>query len=279
MIRLRCPHHGCPIDVADDMLGARIRCPHCAQLLFVEAQNEEPSDPPPDAPHAVAAGMPPLAAMLGIREGHGRHWGDAGPARANMTDLDWRALAAFEKVLYAVGALWAAIGFGIATALLTMLLLWIASTQVQSSDTPLMAGPFIFRLAVLLMLGTCFALMALGRHRLYRMRLGAPVTIASLAALAVAVVYGLYALTTAQALFNAGDHLHPPVVPMVLAIPLQLVGAFFAGRACFLVQRAHEQASPHAIRNRLIAALDYLDWLAREQYLSSVAARPRRRLP
>src|SRR5437763_553077 len=117
MIRLRCPHHGCPIDVADDMLGARIRCPHCEELLFVEPPNHEPADSPPADPppasHGIAEGMPPLAAMLGIREGRGAHWGESRAVRANMTDAYWQALAAFEKLLDAAAALQRAIGFGI----------------------------------------------------------------------------------------------------------------------------------------------------------------------
>jgi len=40
-MRLRCPHNGCSIEIADDMVGARIRCPNCEQLLFVDRQDVE----------------------------------------------------------------------------------------------------------------------------------------------------------------------------------------------------------------------------------------------
>jgi hypothetical protein len=40
-MRLRCPHQGCSIEIADDMVGARIRCPHCEQLLFADPAFQE----------------------------------------------------------------------------------------------------------------------------------------------------------------------------------------------------------------------------------------------
>lgn len=267
MIHLRCPHHGCSIEVADDMLGARIRCPHCEQLLFVEPPNlqspEPPPSAPPEVPHAVAAGMPPLAAMLGIRAGHGRAWGDAGTARANMTDVDWKALAAFEKVLYAMAALKTAIVMGIAAMLLTVVL-WVAAAEVAFWQTNVTPSRPINRIPTLVILCTGFVVMALGRHRLARVQLGTQVTLAIFAALTVAIICGASGVLTLQMLFDTGRE---PSCPAAVALPLQWFAALCAARACLLTQRAHTAASPHAIRHRLVAALEYLDWIEQEERL------------
>ena len=93
MLRLRCPHQGCAIEVADDMVGARIRCPHCAQLLFVNPEPQQSTDVTATPEHRLYAGLPPLAVMLGVREGRGPARDDHGAAGAQMTDADWKALA------------------------------------------------------------------------------------------------------------------------------------------------------------------------------------------
>jgi hypothetical protein len=260
MIRLRCPHHGCPIEVADDMLGARIRCPHCSQLLFVEPENQGPAEPPPVS-HGVAEGMPPLAAMLGIREGRGARFGESRAVHANMTNVDWQALAAFEKLLDAAAALQRAIGFGIVAALLC-LLIWSAAAETASWSAP-RPNYLIGRSTTLLMLAAGFLLMAMGRYLLVRVRIGAWATTAALAALAVAVVFPADVLLNLLLLAGA-DY---PGVLAILAIALQLPAAFFAARACFLTRRAQLQASPYSIRHRLIEALEYLDWIEREDRL------------
>jgi hypothetical protein len=265
MIHLRCPHHGCPIDVADDMLGARIRCPHCSQLLFVEPEDQEAADPPPVS-HEIAEGMPPLAAMLGIREGRGARFGESRAVHANMTNADWQALVAFEKLLDAAGALQAAIGFGIAVALLTLFSWWAAAATADSAAGQVTAGCMISRSATLLLLAVGFVLMALGRRWLRRVRLGARASAAALAALAVAAVFVANALVIVEMLLDSGSA-REPAGPALLLMPLQLAAAILAVRACLWTRRAQLQASLYTIRHRLIAALEYLDWVERENRL------------
>src|SRR5258708_34980971 len=145
-MRLRCPHNGCSIEVADDMVGARICCPTCEQLLFADRQylegaagpigaenttlaadlEQKPGFSEPARPEGrLYAGMPPLAQMLAIREGRGSAW-DAGAIRAEMTGDDWKALALFEKVLRATASLRTALLFGV-TALVFTALIWAAT--------------------------------------------------------------------------------------------------------------------------------------------------------
>lgn len=40
-MRLRCPARKCPIEVPDDLVGARIRCPHCGELIVIDAKDRE----------------------------------------------------------------------------------------------------------------------------------------------------------------------------------------------------------------------------------------------
>lgn len=265
MIYLRCPHHGCPIEVADDMLGARIRCPHCAQLLFVEPQDQPAGDTPPQpTAQGVHAGMPPLAAMLGIREGRGSAWGEPRAVRANMTDLDWQALAAFEQVVHAVVAVRTAIGFGVVAAAITGLF-WLAATQATSWDTEFATARLVSRLVSLIIVAISLALMAIGGRRLGRVRLGMAVGTAVVATLAIALVFAVNVLLILQALWHS-DYRDGGVCPVILVIAFLLIAASFAGRAFLLMQRARTRVSPHAIRHRLTEALDYLDWIEREDH-------------
>ncbi len=180
--------------------------------------------------------------MLGIREGRGRHWGDGGRARANMTDLDWQALAAFENVVYAVIALKTAIGFGIAAMVFTALL-WIGAANATSWEAEFFTpARLLTRVPALAILCVCFVLMALGRHQLARVRLGTLTTLATFGALAAALVLAGDALWTLNQLFFGPSG--QATGPVVLAVPLQLVAAFFAARAFLLMQapssrRAH----------------------------------------
>jgi hypothetical protein len=273
MIRLRCPHHGCTIEVADDMLGARIRCPHCDQLLFVDPQHQQSTSPPPsdavtsnpragesaDVAQSIAEGLPPLAVLLGIREGRGRDWKDTGAARANMTELDWKALAAFEQILHATLALRTALGFGIA-AVVVSLLFHVVAAQAVSWEAAFTPNRVFIHIATLPLLAIGFALMEVGRHRLPRVRLGLPIALAVLASLAVAEVFAVNIIATLEPLIS--DRYQPELIgPALLATPLQLLAAFFAVVACVRVQRAQTQASPHAVRHRLEEALRVLEQL------------------
>ena len=86
-MRLRCPARKCPIDVPDDLVGARIRCPHCGELIFIGAKDgESQSDQVQPGLPAVAPdpkevsnlenqiydGLPPLSVMMELRRRTGR---------------------------------------------------------------------------------------------------------------------------------------------------------------------------------------------------------------
>src|SRR3954465_14636193 len=91
-VRLRCPNDGCTVEVADGLVGAGVRCPLCQQFLPAAPYDpkvgdlELPPTKPAGAPAAAQqpaptkpappekrlyAGLPPLAVLFGVRQGHG----------------------------------------------------------------------------------------------------------------------------------------------------------------------------------------------------------------
>jgi hypothetical protein len=258
-MRLRCPHHGCPIDVADDMLGARIRCPHCEELLFVDPRYQEgapaapePKPPEPAGPeHRLYAGMPPLAVMLAIRAGRAP---DALDRHAEMTADDWQALAAFEKVVRAAVGLKTSLVCGVIALVLTVPS-WLAIEQ-DNATTPFSLGRLGSRVATAVLLIAAFFLLDEGRRRLERLQLGAVVGLAAWIALGVSLVFAVNLLLILPRLAAAGDP--SLVVLLVLAIPFQLIAAFDAGKTSLWVRRSLRAVRPPDILHRLTEALRYL---------------------
>src|SRR5258708_37554106 len=104
-MQLRCPENNCPIEVPDDLVGTRIRCPHCAAMLTVEAPVSEGNESV-NLEHQIYDGMPPLSVMMALRRQQGAAFdADDFATRYPMTDDDWKALSAFESVLYSVVSL------------------------------------------------------------------------------------------------------------------------------------------------------------------------------
>src|SRR6476620_4604482 len=110
-MRVRCPVGNHTIDLPDDSLGARVRCPMCNQLFFVETdQCEEPpseqiaaaapAEPAPrdekDLTQRIYDGLPPLSVMIALRRQQGRHQDADELFALEMTPDDWRALEAYE---------------------------------------------------------------------------------------------------------------------------------------------------------------------------------------
>ncbi len=274
-MRLRCPHQGCSINVADDLVGARIRCPHCEQFLVVDPRYQEaaceqvqpgmPSlslgpEPRPAEPanpeHRVHAGLPPLSVMLAVRAGRAPAWKDDGTVSAEMTADDWTALAAFEKVLYAIAALQTSLWVGIATATSTLLLALVAA-QGSSEGTSLSRDLFVIATAVFFSAG--FLCMETGRRRFKRLQIGAAVELAAWASLAVALAF---TMNPALALLRCyGERYGPAPSDVVLACaaPLYLTAAIAATIASVRVRRALNRVSPSAILHRLTEALQYLE--------------------
>jgi hypothetical protein len=276
-MRLRCPHNGCSIEVADDMVGARIRCPHCEQLLFVDRQYEEgaaeplgaeiptlapdseqkPQSSEPARPEArLYAGMPPLALMLAIREGRGSAW-DAGAIRAEMTDDDWKALALFEKVLWATASLTTSLWFGI-TVLVFTALLWMVTAGASTSTIVPAADRVSSQIATLVLLSLGFIVMGLSRTRIKCLQMGAAVDLAAWAALGVALVF---AVNVVLALVLLSDDRRDPALVYFgwIASPFHLIAAIVAGKTSVLVHRSLAQTGPPEILQRLTAALKYLE--------------------
>lgn len=259
MLHLRCPHHGCPIEVEEDMLGARIRCPHCDKLLFVEPEHLEgdgaaATEGPGRGEHGVHEGLPPLSVMLGIREGR-VPWADDAELRARMTDEDWRALDAFEAMLRAVAAGRVLLWLGVPVAGSTVLAWLLPLTVTQEPVT----SPFVVllvRVACLVSLGAGLLLVAQGVQNLRSLSVGpslaAAVWAAAAAALAL-VVSGFLGLVLATG-YDPGVW---DACGFALT-PLQAMTAFLGVRAALHLRRARALLGAPGVLPRLSDALEHL---------------------
>jgi hypothetical protein len=260
-MRLRCPNQGCSIEVADDMVGARIRCPHCEQLLFVDPAFQEGAAGQQTAPNESAllenrlyAGVPPLSVMLALRGGRPPLGKDDAALRAEMTADDWKALDAFETVIHAIAALKTALWLGIMATLLTGLL-WNAAVFGPAWQVPSPSRLFgLFSSLTLLLAG--FVVMELGRRRLQRLQIDALVGLVEWAAVSVAVVFGGHALLNWFLPYQ--DSFESRALGLaVFASPFLLIAAFVAARASLAVRRALDELRRPEILNRLVEALKY----------------------
>jgi hypothetical protein len=282
MVRLRCPHDGCTIEVADDLAGAQVRCPQCEQFLLVEPPFPEgpklelppkkpAGAPAPEKPAGPArpgpvekrlhAGLPPLAVLLGVREGRGGFGPDALAAPAEMTEEDWKALDAFEKVLLATASLRTSLWYGVIGVLLTGVV-WLGVATGSAGEPVFSPGRLASGFAFLFLFASGFVCMEAGRRHLERLRVGPAVDLAALAACGVALAFvagaGLYLLP----LFG-GTPEAVPVVMAVLAMPFQVLGAFSAGQSSLRAYQALTQVRAPGILPRLTEALEYLEAVQR----------------
>jgi DNA-directed RNA polymerase subunit RPC12/RpoP len=206
-MRLRCPAKQCPIEVPDDLVGARIRCPHCGSLIVVDAKDcEGPSVQvqqglPSGAPdpqevsnleNQIYDGLPPLSVMMALRRRKG------GPAydqeelnrRYPMTEDDWKALAAFEKALDASAALTTAFWIGL-TAFAANALLWAGMLGFNRSTIEEVSPARFFSIvATALAIGAGVTCIRAGTERLSRIMLGGMLAILPWCTLAMALVFG-----------------------------------------------------------------------------------------
>jgi DNA-directed RNA polymerase subunit RPC12/RpoP len=261
-MRLRCPHQGCSIEVADDMLGARIRCPHCDQLLFVDpAFQEDAAAPAPieagNLENRLYAGVPPLSLMLALRAGRPPLGKDDAALRAEMTPEDWTALAAFETIFHAIASLKTALWFGIIAVAVTGML-WTGELVGRGQEGPSTRGRLCSVCVTLTVSGVCLLLMELGRRRLQRLQIDRSVGLVAWSALSVALVFGLNVLLNLFLLFEDRYGLVLVGLPL-FAIPFQVVATLLAAKTSFLVQRVLDQATAPEILNRLVEALKYLE--------------------
>jgi hypothetical protein len=258
--------------VPDDLIGARIRCPHCGELIVIEAKDcEGPSvhvqqGMPPGAPDPKEAsnlenqiydGLPPLSVMLALRRRKG------GPAydqeelnrRYPMTDDDWRALAAFEKALHASAALTTAFWFGL-MALAGNTVLWYGALGFHRSaaeQVPPMRLLWVLSSGVTIIVGVTS--LHVGAKRLGRIMLGAFLSTLPWLTLGLSALFGGTAVWSVNRMFS-GDLGDWP--PAIVAVAANGVAFLATCAAAIRVWRALPKLRPPEIAHRLTEALKYL---------------------
>jgi DNA-directed RNA polymerase subunit RPC12/RpoP len=273
-MRLRCPANKCPIDVPDDFVGARIRCPHCGTLILVEAKNGEGrSDQvqpglPTGAPdpkevsnleNQIYDGRPPLSVMMELRRRKGKPAYDDEELsrRYPMTEDDWKALAAFEQVLYASAALTTAFWFGLA-ALFGNMFFWHEALgfQRQTSDNVTL-GRLLSVLASALAIPLGVFFLRAGAARLSRVRFGLVLAALPWCTLALSALFAGTALWyfTRMVSGDFGDRLGGLVVFVIAADAVAFLATAVAGIHAWI---ALTKIRPPEIAHRLIEALKYL---------------------
>jgi hypothetical protein len=276
-MRIRCPNHGGPFDVPDDQRGQRIVCPYCDYVIFeaLDANSEQikPAGPParptvrdaPNLENRVYDGLPPLSVMLALRaQQRGLAYDDIDlDVRQHMTDDDWKALAAFEKLIDSVITLRSALWYGCAALAATLIcwvlgvgpLDWERKTNVDYDRLLILVESLSMLGGVLTM--ASFGLMYLGSTELCHMRLGLMVSLLAWAALVAMLVFAVYIGFSLFLMF--GSHQVTPRFISLLSVPFNLVAAIMAGLAAVRVIRSLHQVRPPEILHRLTEAMKYLE--------------------
>jgi DNA-directed RNA polymerase subunit RPC12/RpoP len=273
-MRLRCSANRCPIEVPDDLVGARIRCPHCGALIVVDAkdgdyqsvqvQPGEPAGAPnpkevSNLENQIYDGLPPLSVMMELRRRKGRAAYDADELsrRYPMTEDDWKALAAFEEALHASAALTTAYWIGLG-ALIGNVSLWVAALDLlHRTGDPFPPKLLSWLLASALGITVGVMFLRTGAARMSRIMLGVVLEILPWSALALAALFG----ATAAWYFvrmesgNLDDWLGGAAIFSVTADLLACLASCVAGVRAWIALR---KIRPPEIAHRLIEALKYL---------------------
>jgi hypothetical protein len=276
-MRLRCPHKNCPIDVPDDLVGVRIRCPHCGEWLDVDPKHSDtlteqiPAGVPDITLDAITQkpkptqsiklenqiydGLPPLAVMMALHRQKGAEYDkDDYASRYPMTEDDWRALSAFESVLLSVVSLRTTLVVG-AVALVVNLLVWLTTAE---ENLEVQAGGPISRIGTPVVMGLCFLAIYLGSQTLRRIKLDWLANLLPWSALAVMLVVVGNTLLNVLAIYQ--QHQAQSLGFLVVAsIPFNVIAAFDSGRSAWLVGRSLDEVNPPEIASRLTEALRYLE--------------------
>jgi hypothetical protein len=278
-MQLRCPENNCPIEVPEDLVGTRIRCPHCSAWLIVDARYRDPSSaqiqaaepnmsldalPTKAAPKEsvnladqIYDGLPPLSVMLALRRQQGTDFdADDFARRYPMTDDDWKALSAFESVLRSVVSLRTSLGLG-AAALAVNLLILATIMSKDREQTGLDGIRFLTHLSSLFIVGGLIAFIYVGSEALRRIRLHSLATLLPWAACGIALVVVANAVTDFMAMAGGGTSEHE--FAAVLGITINMVAAFDSSRSAWRVGRSLDEVSPPEISHRLTEALKYLE--------------------
>jgi hypothetical protein len=265
-MQLRCPNDNHLITVPDKLIGQRIKCPHCDTWMTVEAppssqiQTGMPNlsldganKPPKETvnlEHQIYDGMPPLSVMMALRRQQGAAFDADDFAECfPMTDDDWKALSAFESVLYSVMALRTTVVLGALAILINLIVCGASIFQGKTLGDPLI------QLISLFVIAGQIVLIYVGCKALERVRLNALATSLPWIAFGVTLVVLFNAFLELGAL---GDRV-TPALALLVAIPINLLAAFDSGRSVLRVGNSLEQVSPPEISHRLAEALKYLE--------------------
>jgi hypothetical protein len=273
-MQVRCPANNCPIEVSEDLLGARIRCPHCGELVFLEDKPGAAPSPhvqsgtPPGAPltdprdalkldSQIYDGLPPLAVMMALRRQQGRDFdADDFNRRYPMTEDDWKALAAFETGLHASVSLDTAFWLGLAALIANCLVAGLALLSQRGAS--LSAGG----LGAMLGAGLMSTLGVIGVHagieRLRRVMLDKVMLWVPTCMVALIIVFCLSGVAIFKGL-SAGYF--EALAGLVALLGLGCNGAAVLATAVagVRVRSALTGLRPPEISHRLVEALKYLE--------------------
>jgi membrane-associated HD superfamily phosphohydrolase len=169
-----------------------------------------------------------------------------------MTEDDWKALSAFERVVDSVSLLRTTLMLGM-MALLVNVIVWLAWLP-ESSKRPLLVQLMPITLAVLCV---CFIAIFFGNRTLLRIQRNAPALLLPWLALAVAIVAGGITIMNVQAILDLSAS-WPFALWYLAAVPLNGFVALHSSRSMWCVSQSLEGISPPEISHRLIEALRYL---------------------
>ena len=263
-MRVRCSKNGCPFDVPDDMVGARIRCPHCGHLMFVEPETSEqvqPGVPPAAKPkdavkleNQLYDGLPPLSVMMALRRQQANL--PEAPASLEMTEDDWKALSAYEQVLHAEQSLWSSLLYGLAALGFNLIAAWwVLANRASQSRGEAVAGLTLgVPVFIMLIPGLIHAWSA--RQQLGRLRVDLLVTSLPFTLFCTTFVYGGYVAAYGFMMFQRqADDLS---LFAGLWILINLIAGLDTGKAWLQLVRGLRQVEPSEILHRLTEALKYL---------------------
>ncbi len=258
---VRCQKGNHMVQVPDDFVGAHFVCPTCQCSISLDRQGSiQATSPPPKSrepknlEEQIYDGLPPLAVMMAARRKPGHAYDDDDPnQKFQMTEDDWKALAAFEAMLGAAGTVREAVMAIVFAMLVDVFMVGSAlNGYPRHLNTPFFG--------VRILLGACITLLAcvivllLGSVMLDRARSRGLVDfvpgVMSCAALlfASAMVFGIYQVFDHGVAWDIG-------VGSVLFNIGAIAVLILATRR---VNGALQQIEPPEITNRIQEALKYL---------------------
>jgi hypothetical protein len=273
-MRLRCPAHDCAISLPEELLGTTIRCPVCGSLISVHehdrdlsAEQIKPGDPSVtsaseaaknevrDLENQIYDGLPPLSVMLALRKRQGANYDARDFAhRYEMTDDDWKALDAFESVLYAVAALrLSTVVCGIIVAINVVLLIMVPEQRWDHTRHSM----HILHVIMLVCMGGCIFTQLEGARALERVQVDWLFYKLLLPVLIFAALCFFFRASMNVHSINYGDS-EQMVFGNFAGLLFNGFALFDLGRSFLQARAALRQLAPPEISHRLSEALRYL---------------------